>query len=245
MAGVSTSNARAPEGMRIYAVGDVHGRLDLLQSMHAAIRAELAAHPVADWRIVHLGDYVDRGPDSCGVIDFLVDAMRAEPRVLALGGNHDLGFLEFLMAPQPDGLFAEFGGYDTAMSYGVRLDFRDMLHLMPGHAALSQAMPQSHLDFLSSLRLSVGFGDYFFCHAGVRPGVPLDRQDENDLIWIRRDFLDYPGRFDKVIVHGHTPVGEPQLLPNRINVDTGAYKSGRLTAVVLEGPEQRFLSVDG
>jgi len=243
MAGIDSAHARGPDGMRLYAIGDVHGRVDLLRDMHALIRRELRDEPVPDWRVVHLGDYVDRGPESCAVIELLVAAMKADARNIVLAGNHDIGFLDFLMVPQADGLFAKFGGYDTALSYGVRLDFRDMLYLMPGHAALCRAVPDSHLDFLSSLRFSASFGDYFFCHAGIRPGVALDAQDEHDLTWIRRPFLDHPGLFDKVVVHGHTPVEEPQLLPNRINVDTGAFRTGRLTAVRIDGVETRFLSV--
>ncbi len=138
-------------------------------------------------------------------------------------------------------MFARFGGEDTARSYGVELDFGRPERFRAGHAALVRAVPADHVDFLLRLALSAGFGDFFFCHAGIRPGVALDRQAPDDLIWIREDFLHWPGLHEKVVVHGHTPTARPELRPNRINVDTGAFKTGLLTALVLEGGEKSLL----
>ena len=241
--GIDLAAARAPDGMRLYAIGDVHGRLDLLERMHARIRAEIAASRPADWRIVHVGDYVDRGPQSKGVIDFLIDATRTDPRHVALGGNHDAAMLEFLRGADTDGLFARFGGRETALSYGVDADFASPALARRTADALLAAMPPAHVDFLERLPLSVSFGDFFFCHAGIRPGLPLERQDPNDLIWIRDVFLNDPRLHPKVIVHGHTPAPQAQVLANRVNVDTGAFRSNRLTALVVDCAAKRTIEV--
>src|SRR5690606_12339437 len=206
MTGISLPDARGPEGMLVYAIGDVHGRLDLLAEMHARIAAEIMRLRPADWRIVHLGDYVDRGPDSRGVIEFLIRQMAADGRVLSLAGNHDVGFLDFLAEPEPDGLFAGYGGVQTARSYGVELHHHDMAAFEAGCRALAAAVPQSHRDFLRALKFSASFGDFFFSHAGIRPGVALDAQDPADLIWIRGDFHRHEELFPRIVVHGHTPV---------------------------------------
>jgi serine/threonine protein phosphatase 1 len=222
-AGVHFAEASGPEGIRVYAIGDVHGRLDLLARMHRTIEEDMSGHPGKDWRIVHLGDYVDRGPDARGVIDFLIAAGRNDARVTSLAGNHDIGFMEFLVKPAPDELFAHNGGFETGLSYGVDLDFADPEGLRRTHRELLSAVPRSHVDFIGTLRLSLTMGDFFFCHAGIRPGIALESQDREDLIWIRGDFHRYRELHPKVIVHGHTPVGEPEVLPNRVNVDTGAF----------------------
>ncbi|MBX3584715.1 MAG: metallophosphoesterase [Rhizobiaceae bacterium] len=244
MAGIALQDARGPDGIVVYAIGDVHGRLDLLGEMHRRIAVEVASHG-KDWRIVQLGDYVDRGPDSAGVIGFLVNRSRETGRIVSLAGNHDTGFLDFLALPDPAGLFALYGGVQTAMSYGVELDLEDMRAFAAGAQALVSAVPASHREFLGRLQMSVRFGDFFFCHAGVRPGVPLDAQEPKDLIWIRGEFHRHTGLYSSVIVHGHTPVDEPEMLPNRVNVDTGAFRSNRLTALVIDGAEKRLLTVEG
>lgn len=240
MPGVHLRDARGPEGLRLYAIGDVHGRLDLLAAMHGVIAAELARDRPADWRVVHLGDYVDRGPDSRGVIEFLIEARERDARHLFLAGNHEAGLLDFLENPEPYGLFMRFGGIQTAQSYGV-----DIAAAPAGLAAatLAAAIPARHMAFLRGLGVSAGFGDFFFCHAGIKPGVPLGLQDRHDLTWIRDEFLDHADLHPKVIVHGHTPQPEPQVLPNRINVDTRAYASGRLTALAIDGADKRILTV--
>lgn len=243
MNGIHFLDARGPEAIRLYVIGDVHGRRDLLAEMHARIRAELIRDRPADWRIIHLGDYVDRGPDSKGVLDLLIAAGEADRRVLMLAGNHDIGFLEFLAHPTPKGLFALFGGPETARSYGVALDLADPWRFREGSEELVRTVPPAHVALLRTLDFSCTFGDFFFCHAGIRPGVPLDEQERMDLIWIRDAFLDWPHLHPKVIVHGHTPTPEPEVMPNRVNVDTGAFKTGRLTALVIDGLEKRLLSV--
>jgi serine/threonine protein phosphatase 1 len=190
--------------------------------MYDAIIRDRAEHPQIDWRIIHLGDYVDRGADSKGVIDFLIRATERESRVIALAGNHDIGFLDFLAAPDPDGIFANNGGRETALSYGVRIDFSDRAGFRAQAEALRQTVPPAHRAFLEGLGFSCSFGDFFFCHAGIRPGIPLDRQEVSDLIWIREAFLNFAGLHPKVVVHGHTPAREPEIRANRVNVDTGA-----------------------
>lgn len=243
MSGISFSDARGPQGIVVYAIGDVHGRLDLLTAMHARIAAD-AIRRGGDWRIVHLGDYVDRGPDSRGVLDLLASRTAADGRVIALAGNHDTGFLDFLENPDPHGLFALYGGVETARSYGVALDLHDAAAFRLACRALDAAVPDSHKTFLGNLKRSVGFGDFFFCHAGIRPGVSLDAQDPQDLIWIRGDFHRHEELYPKVVVHGHTPVRETEILPNRVNLDTGAFASGQLTALVIDGADKQLLSVE-
>lgn len=241
--GVHLNDAAGPPGLRIYAIGDVHGRLDLLEEMHARIRGEIDRDGPADWRVVHVGDYIDRGPDSRGVIEFLIEAIRQDDRQIALCGNHDAGMVDFLDRADRTGLFASHGGRETALSYRVDADFGSDRLARESADRLLAAMPRSHVDFLRTLPRSVAFGDFFFCHAGIRPGVPLERQDPEDLIWIRQAFLNSPLLHEKVVVHGHTPTAEPQLMPNRVNVDTGAYFSGTLTAFSIEGSVKRLLQV--
>ncbi|MER9687788.1 metallophosphoesterase family protein [Mesorhizobium sp. M0139] len=248
--GIHYLDARAPDGMRLYAIGDVHGRLDLLAAMHRRIESELEYKPTSDWRVIHLGDYVDRGPESKGVIDFLIEAQKRDPRHLMLAGNHDIGFLDFLDEPDPEGLFIRYGGVQTAQSYGVDLAghaswFGKAEALRRGHQALVNAVPQAHVDFLRSLQLSLISGDFFFCHAGVRPDVPLESQSPQDLVWIRDVFHNHPGLYPKVIVHGHTPVPGAEVMPNRVNVDTLAWQSGMLSALAVDGADKRVLTVQG
>lgn len=239
---IGLSEARAPQGMRIYAIGDVHGCIDQLGRMHDLIGGELDRDPPDDWRIVHLGDYVDRGPDTRAVLEFLSKAVARDARIVALRGNHDQGMLDFLDHGEWNGIFANNGGDATGRSYGLEMEFLPQTARTES-ARLAAAMPPAHRAFLQDLRFSLTLGDYFFCHAGIRPGVALDRQDPHDLLWIRKPFHDYSGLHPRVIVHGHTPVPAPEVRPNRINLDTGACFSGRLTGLVLEGNEKRLLSV--
>jgi serine/threonine protein phosphatase 1 len=244
-AGIHYLDARAPDGMRLYAVGDIHGRRDLLTAMHAHIMDEILRDRPSDWRIIYVGDYGDRGPDTRGVMEFLSRTCAAEERVIALAGNHDVDFLDFLDELDVDGMFANNGGFETGLSYGVRIDLVSQERAAPGHAALIEAMPGHHLAFLRGLELTATFGDFFFCHAGIRPGVPLDAQEPHDLLWIRGPFHRHTGLYPKVIVHGHTPVGEAEIMPNRVNLDTGAWFSGRLTALAVDGDRKRLLEVRG
>lgn len=243
--GTDTLKATTPEGMRLYAIGDIHGRADLLDRLALKIAADLAARPVAQASIVFLGDYVDRGLDSRGVLERLANADFPTP-IVALRGNHEDVMLRFLddtaMLPQ----WAMFGGLTTLASYGVDTGAEMARGGAPAvQAALLARFPQAHRRLLEETKLSAVYGDYFFCHAGVRPHVPLDRQDAGDLMWIRYEFLEYRGDFGKVIVHGHTPHVKVQSLENRINLDTHAYRSGVLTAVALEGVERRFIDTAG
>jgi diadenosine tetraphosphatase ApaH/serine/threonine PP2A family protein phosphatase len=232
--------ARIPQGWRIYAVGDVHGRLDCLTHMLKLIERDIAKERPENHRIVMLGDYCDRGPDSAGVIDLLAKKATEEEFVCLLG-NHDVWFSDFLRDPEAVGdSFLYFGGRETLASYGIDPGRRPVPAVTLSHQ-LAEKLPPEHWQFLSKLLPSYTMGDYFFCHAGVRPGIDLDKQSIDDLIWIRDEFLFYPASFGKVIVHGHTPHRIAQVRRNRINVDTCAYMSGVLTCLVLEGSDYRFL----
>jgi serine/threonine protein phosphatase 1 len=231
--------AATPPGMRLYAVGDVHGADHLLADVHRKIEADLSAAPPSTYRIIHLGDYVDRGPNTAGVVQRLVDLVEADPRVTCLAGNHEDVLLSFLEDPFEVGeAFLRFGGAETMRSYGMVAAGTDLTALRDDFLT---RIPPAHLAFWRKLPFSLPLGDYFFCHAGIRPGVPLDRQDNYDLMWIRRDFLDDDRDHGAVIIHGHTPGPAPDVRPNRINIDTKAYASGRLTCLVLEGRDYRFL----
>ena len=227
---------------RLYAIGDIHGRLDLLDRAVAAIERDVALYG-GDALTVTLGDYVDRGPSSHGVIERLADNPFPTPYV-ALRGNHEAMLEEFLDDPAVGRHWRAQGGAETLQSYGVAVR-----GLMVGKAnveaseRLRAAMPAKHTAFLRSLRLSFSHGSFFLCHAGVRPGVPLEAQSERDLMWIRKEFLTSREDFGKIVVHGHTPVPAPEVLPNRINIDTQAYASGRLTCVALEADGYRFLDL--
>ncbi|HWD58315.1 MAG TPA: metallophosphoesterase family protein [Stellaceae bacterium] len=230
-----------PERGCLYVIGDIHGRADLLDRAIEQIRRDVETHPGRDALTVTLGDYVDRGPDSRGVLDRL--ASNPFPtEFIALKGNHEDLMEAFLEDPSIADHWRHLGGLETLHSYGVAVG-----PLMRGQnyeeaaEALRAALPQSHRDFLASLSLSQVVGRYFFCHAGVRPGVALERQREEDLLWIREPFLDSRADFGKIVVHGHTPAEAPEVLPNRINLDTGAFMTGRLTCAALEGSRVRFL----
>jgi serine/threonine protein phosphatase 1 len=231
--------ARTPDGMRIYAIGDVHGCDAKLADMHERIAADLAERPVAERRIIHVGDYVDRGPDSAGVIRRLQGMIFADPGVICLRGNHDQMLLDFLADPEAGAsMFLGNGGKQTLRSFGVNLRSQNYAGLA---RQLADAMSPNDRSFIEHLRLRVRFGDYLFVHAGIRPGVPLEEQDEHDLIWIREEFLTDQRDHGFVVVHGHTPADEPEVRDNRINVDTGAVFGGPLTCVVLEGTSYRCL----
>ena len=233
-------------GTRVYAIGDVHGRFDLLEAMHDAIAADLSARPPGRSVVVHLGDYVDRGPRTHDVIERLLTPRLTADEIVCLKGNHEDCLLQFIAGGDDAEVFLRYGGVETMGSYGVDPTSPALLG-HPDHlvAAFDAHLPSRHRHFLETLPLSFGLGGYFFCHAGVRPGVPLDQQAPRDLIWIREPFLGSTEFHGRVVVHGHTPVDAPESLPNRINVDTGAVFTGRLTAVVLEGDGRRFLTIDG
>ncbi len=237
---LARADAAVPDGSRVYAIGDIHGRADLLARMADLIARDCRERPCRDALTVTLGDYIDRGPGSAQVIDRLARGDVPTPLV-SLKGNHEELFRQFLGGELSLPHFFRNGGDATLQSYGLD---PWALGRGPSRAAARQvmaAMPDAHLSFLDGLRTSVSLGGYFFCHAGARPGVPLDRQDEEDLLWIREDFLRSDHDFGQVIVHGHTPVPEPEVRVNGIDVDTKAFASGTLTALVLDGAERRFL----
>jgi serine/threonine protein phosphatase 1 len=235
------SNSPLPQPARIYAIGDIHGRSDLLDRMVDQICRDLEAKPVDECLTVTLGDYFDRGPNSRGVLDRLVRNPFPTPFV-ALKGNHEDVFERFLDDPSVANQWRRLGGLETLHSYGVPVSSLMIdKNYEQAATALRDAVPQEHFAFLASLKTSIALGRYFFCHAGVRPGVPLEHQSVQDLLWIRDEFLSSKADFGKIVVHGHTPTEQPEIFPNRINVDTGAFATGRLTCVVLEKPEPRFL----
>lgn len=191
--------------------------------------------------LVFLGDYVDRGRDSKGVIALLLE-LQGPFKTHFLRGNHDQAMLDFLSEPASYRVWREFGAAECLLSYGVTPpEAADITTLTHVRDKFVQALPPSHLRFLSSLLPLVTIGDYLFVHAGIRPKVPIENQKLRDLLWIREEFLNHDEDFGKVVVHGHTPQTSPVRRHNRIGIDTGAYFSGRLTASVLEGTELRFL----
>ena len=230
-----------PAGRRVYAVGDIHGRADLLSELFMRIDDDLKARPVTSSIQVFLGDYMDRGPNTRQVIDLLIERRR-QCDVLFLKGNHEDCALRFLSDPTVLPAWQNIGGANTLLSYGVlptRED--DPESEQKVCAALRRAMPDSHRRFIGGLALSFTCGDFFFVHAGARPGVPLQKQSQRDLLWIRDDFLLHEGDFGAVVVHGHTPTYKPDIRSNRINIDTGAYATGQLTCLVLQGDSMGFL----
>jgi serine/threonine protein phosphatase 1 len=236
-----TNRPRVPEGLRIYAIGDVHGCADLLDRFLMRIDAHQSAHPAFRPVEIFLGDYIDRGPASREVLDRLSARSRTRETV-CLKGNHEAFLEDFLNDPAILSEWRHYGGLETLLSYGlvpsVNMELAEQKRLA---ATFSQVLPLSHRLFLGSLRPSFTCGDYFFVHAGARPGVPLAKQREEDLLWIREDFLLCETDFSKIVVHGHTPVSEPDIRPNRINIDTGAYATGQLTCLMLEGDRRQFV----
>ncbi|MBL8660151.1 MAG: serine/threonine protein phosphatase [Rhodospirillales bacterium] len=238
----SASAPRCPDGMRIYAIGDIHGRDDLLIRLHELIRKDARARPEASLVAVYLGDYVDRGTGSFEVIDLLLNEPLAGFANVHLKGNHEDMMLRFLDGPASLGWLLN-GGVATLASYGVAAG-GPMIYLADLDALrreLLAAMPADHLRFLLGLEMMHIAGDYAFVHAGVRPRVALAAQQPADLMWIRDKFLRSGEDFGKVVVHGHTIADEPEMTANRIGIDTGAFASDRLTCLVLEGSERRFL----
>lgn len=235
------TNPRIPENKRIYAVGDVHGRADLVSALFERIDEDLKARPIPQSLQVFLGDYIDRGPDSRAVLELLIERRR-EHQMIFLKGNHEAYASEVLRDPSVLPEWIKIGGLPTLASYGIKLSARaDQKTNHEIVMAFRQAMPDSHSRFLEGLALSFACGDYFFAHAGVRPGVSIQTQSQEDLLWIREEFLLHEGDFGVMVVHGHTPAMEPDIRINRINIDTGAYATGRLTCLMLESDHMAFL----
>jgi serine/threonine protein phosphatase 1 len=230
---------------RLYVIGDIHGRADLLDNIVDKIQRDIDEHERSDCITVTLGDYVDRGPDSKGVLDRLV-RNPFPTRYIGLKGNHELMLESFMRDPSVGERWRRLGGLETLYSYGV-----SVADLMRGKGfesaarALKAVVPLKHVEFLSSLSPYFSIGDYFLCHAGVRPGVPLEDQKVEDLLWIRDEFLNSTMDFGKFVIHGHSPREWPEVRPNRVNIDTGAFATGRLTCLVVDGDHGRFLFTQG
>jgi serine/threonine protein phosphatase 1 len=235
---------RVPDGVRVYAIGDIHGRLDLLDDLLGRIRADDNARGRGvETHYIFLGDLIDRGPDSSGVVERLI-AFGGECRnARFLMGNHEHVFLRAMEGDRRALRFLiRIGGRETLLSYGITgedyraLDFDELA------ALAAEKVPAAHLAFLGAFENWVELGDYLFVHAGIRPGVTLEEQEDSDLYWIRDDFLSHKESFDRIVVHGHSITEDIDVRSNRIGIDTGAFATGRLTAIGLEGGERWFLS---
>ena len=232
----------APPGLALYAIGDIHGRTDLLDPLLAEIR--LQARAGERTVVIGLGDYVDRGADSRGVVDRLLDLAEGpgiETRLLR--GNHDQLLLDFLADAALGPYWCRVGGRETLLSYGVEAPAtrKHMEAWRAARDAFAEALPERHLEFFQTLPLSFTCGDYFFVHAGARPGAALEAQSEQDLLWIRKDFLDHDASFERIVVHGHTPAEAPHADHRRVGLDTGAYMTGVLTACRFQGETRRLI----
>lgn len=237
------STPTVPPGMRLYVVGDIHGCVEQLDALHELIRRDLFLTQAEENLIVYLGDYIDRGPASADVLDRLIAQPLENLTAIHLKGNHEAMMAAFLERPEEVGpKWFSIGGAATVASYG--LPWRGGQELPRLAEDLIERLPDAHRDFLDSLVTQYSVGDFFFVHAGVRPGVPLARQSETDLLWIRSPFLGSKISHGAVIVHGHTPVSEPEEFPNRIAIDTGAFFTGVLTCLVLEAGQRRYLATN-
>lgn len=238
---VELADACIPDGHRVYAIGDVHGCLVELNALLATIDQERRANPELEHKIVFLGDYVDRGPDSKRVVTRLMCLQNRDPDVTCLRGNHDMALSRFIEDPKhvADWYFRN-GGAATLESYGMRAPELNKDRIRVKDLAL-QLASWFHRTWMTTRPLSLTIGDYMFCHAGIRPGVALDQQSDQDLMWIRDEFHECSKPYDKVIVHGHTARGNVDVRSNRINIDTSCVHTGVLTALVLEGKDWRLL----
>jgi serine/threonine protein phosphatase 1 len=254
MINLTLAPASLPAGMRVYVIGDVHGCAARLRALHDQISRDIAARPVGEPVVVHLGDYIDRGPDSADVIEALLhpfpngagspgpnetnsreaNSRETHPRVINLTGNHEEMMLTALADRDAAPHWLANGGDIALESWGVPLRTRAR--------DWEAAMPPRHLAFLRGLKLMHAAGGYLFVHAGMRPAVPLASQSRLDMLWIREPFLSFDGAFPAVVVHGHTPVSEPVIRHNRIGIDTGACMGGALTCVALEADRMGFLA---
>lgn len=235
--------ARVPEGMRVYAIGDVHGRNDLLHQLLKKIEADDLARGDAETLIIFLGDLMDRGPDSASVIETAMALHKAGRNVRFLMGNHEEVFVRACRQndPKVTRFFIRIGGEATVLSYPITRSEYIALDMHQLSVRLGTLVPESHLDFIESFEDQIIIGDYVFVHAGIRPGVALADQKPSDLRWIREDFVDQRGDLEKVVVYGHTIYEDVEERGSRIGIDTGAYASDKLTAIALEGGERWYL----
>lgn len=234
---------RLPDGHNVYAIGDIHGRLDLLKRLLDTIEKDIAETSCAEHSVIFLGDYIDRGPHSKGVIEHLASLSIKGATCRYLMGNHESFMINLMVNGGDVDIWFHNGGWETLASYGIDISPRDSA--FDGSrigATLVEAVPEHHKQFLESLHYSWRIGDIFFAHAGVNPNRSIEDQQIKDLIWIREEFLQSERDHGPLIVHGHTPRPEPEVMRNRINVDTGAWHSDHLTAVVLKNGHCRFLS---
>ncbi len=229
-----------PSGRRVYAVGDIHGRLDLFTALIEAIEADDAAAQQADSTVILLGDLVDRGPESAGVIA-RARAWQSQRDLRIITGNHEEMFLESFTNGDVLRNFLRWGGSETLQSYGVETGEAGDVSLEEIQRQMAARVPAEDITFIRSFEDYIVMGDYAFVHAGIAPGVPLENQSLKDLRWIREQFLLYSRPHSHFVVHGHSIYEEPALYANRIGIDTGAFQSGRLTALVLEGTGRRLI----
>jgi serine/threonine protein phosphatase 1 len=237
---------RIPTGERVYAIGDIHGRLDLLDELLGSIDADNDNRAAALTHLIFLGDLIDRGPASAAVVDRVMHLAHSRPHVRVLMGNHEEVFVECLagnvQALRP---FLKMGGAETILSYGVASEDLTSSTFPELSEILLPKVPEPHREFLGALESQIEIGDYLFVHAGIRPATPLDDQNPTDLRWIREPFLNSRIDHGRVVVHGHTITDVPVTQNNRIGIDTGAYESGQLTAIGLESADRWFLSTSG
>lgn len=234
-----------PPDSLIYAIGDIHGRLDLLTDIHERIDADARQRSPGNRLLLYLGDYVSRGEDSPGVVERVLSWLPQGFQRITLKGNHEDLLLRFLSDDFDAGrLWFDYGGLDTLRHYGVTIpdpQARDDVSMVRLRDSFASALPQAHLDFFEALQVSHNSGNYYFVHAGVRPGVKLAEQNDHDRMWIRQPFLDSDLEHGAVIVHGHCISAQPVVRHNRIGIDTGAYRSDILTCLMLDGATQDFL----
>ncbi len=229
-----------PPGERVYAIGDIHGRADLFEALIAAIDRDDAASGPAQTTVILLGDLIDRGADSAGVLA-AARAWQQRRTVRILAGNHEEMFLQCFTDAELMRHFLRFGGRETVLSYRVDPDAFTAADVAEAQALMREAVPEEELDFIRGFEDSIAIGDYLFVHAGIRPGVAIAEQETRDLRWIRGAFTDSRVDHGLLVVHGHTIFEEPDIRPNRIGIDTGAYYSGKLTALRLEGEARALL----
>lgn len=235
--------ARVPDGVRIYAIGDIHGRDDLLNALLTKIEADDRARGAADTQIIFLGDLVDRGPGSAAVVETALALKTAGRNVRFLMGNHEEVFVSACRKndTKVTRFFLRIGGEATLLSYPITRAEYMTLDMEQLTERLDTLVPREHVEFIEGFEDQIIIGDYVFVHAGIRPGVPLSDQKPSDMRWIREEFIDQRGDLEKVVVYGHTIYEAVEERGSRIGIDTGAYDTGKLTALALEGGERWFL----
>ena len=236
---------QTPVAMVVYAIGDIHGRLDLLDRIQQRIADDAARRPAGRRQVVYLGDYVSRGPDSPGVVDRVREWLPDGFERITLKGNHEDLLMRFLDGEIDTGRhWLDYGGLEAMAAYGVAIadrEARDDASVIALGEDLAGRIPECHLEFFRALQISHSAGDYFFVHGGIKPGVPLPEQSARDCLWIRTTFLNSMADHGAMVVHGHSISEQPEIRHNRIGIDTGAYRSGVLTCLVLDGETRTFL----